>query len=84
MPLAAQKGKREILEKEHEKIEKGKKALKALARKKSHKTNLSANMTIQKYNKTFGICDILKVEPPVSFLPTNINQGSGVFILVFS
>lgn len=64
MPLAAQKGKREILEKEHETIEKGGKALKALARKKSHKTNLSANMTIQKYNKTFGICDILKVEPP--------------------
>lgn len=81
MPLAAQKGKREILEKEHEKTEKGKKAF---ARKKSHKTNFGAHMTIQKYNKTFGICDILEVEPPVSFLPTNINQGSGVFVLVFS
>lgn len=47
----------------------------ALARKKSHKTNLSANMTLQKYNKTFEICDILKVEPPVSLFAHQHQPG---------
>lgn len=63
MPQAPQRGKKGN-------IGGRKQTKKALEKEKSHKTNLSANMTIQIFNKTLEICDIFEVEPVTSLLPS--------------